>query len=92
MEERFAVDIWVQAGGQSAIILPVNTFVFKVKAGTDLAIIDTYDKVLEYVKESGRYNDLKVESFECGFRIHGWVQEGDFKMARNFYVTNLRKL
>ena len=91
-ERRFAIDIWVQAGGPQSTIVPVNTFIFSVEQGSDISILDTYKKAMDYITNSypGIYHDVCIENYECGFLIHAWVWEGSFKKVRNFYLTNLR--
>ncbi len=89
--ERFAVDISAQIGDFDAPILPVNTFVFSIDA--NIEVRDVYDKVLEFIGQSGVYKGLEVEQIECGFCIHGRAMDSNNEIAtRRFYLSGLRRI
>ena len=89
--DRFAVDILAQIGDFNAPILPVNTFVFSID--TNIEVRDVYDKVLEFISESGVYKGLKVESAECGFCISGYAMDSNNEIVtRRFYLSGLRRI
>ena len=88
---RFAVDISVQIGDFNAPILPVNTFAFSTNS--DIEVREVYDKVLDFIDQSGVYKELEVEPVECGFCISGYAIDNDNKrVTRRFYLSGLRRV
>ena len=89
--DRFAVDISAQIGDFDAPILPVNTFAFSTN--TDIEVREVYDKVLEFINQSGAYKELKVEPVECGFCIYGYaIDSNNERVTRRFYLSGLRRI
>jgi hypothetical protein len=89
--ERFAVDISAQIGDFNAPILPVNTFVFSID--TNIEVREVYDKVLEFISQSGVYKGLKVEPVECGLCISGNAMDSNNEIVtRRFYLSGLRRI
>lgn len=89
--DRFAVDISVQIGDFDAPILPVNTVFFSVNS--NIEVREVYDKVLEFISQSGVYKELEVIPVECGFCISGYaIDEDNERVTRRFYLSGLRRI